>query len=249
MGKIKFKIMSYNVQCFDYINSQASVQTKIFDKNNALVVGIQELSTSRTIKPVGQIALAEYPHKYLSAHKAFLGFASKEKLKNIINRDFKAQDPQDITEYNQTRAYMMADLEIGGKTITLINSHLCFHTQSIKFQQMKELFDVARQKEYVILTGDFNCFITSPGDMEYNNMYKPFVDAGFHLSDCDGKITKTWTDKINPGSLSNFTYATDNIIVSPNIIMKKVYFDKTKLKYPNGYPMDHIPVIALVEIK
>ena len=248
MAKTKFKIMSYNVQCFDYINSQASVQKKIFNKNNAVVVGIQELSTSRTIKPAGQIALADYPYKYFSAHKAFLGFASKYPLKNLRCRDFRNQDPQDMTQYGQTRAYMMADLCIDGKNLTLINAHLCFLTQSIKWKQMMELFDLARTMENVILTGDFNCFITSPGDSEYINMYKPFVDAGYHLADCDGKITKTWTDKRTPKSLDEFTYPTDNIITSPNITIKKVYYDKTKLKYPNGYEMDHIPIIALVSV-
>ena len=93
MGKIKFKIMSYNVQCFDYINSQAEVQRKIITKNNPSIIGIQELSTSRRVKPVGVVALETYPHLYFSAHKAFLGLASKEPLKNVKSKDFKHQDP------------------------------------------------------------------------------------------------------------------------------------------------------------
>lgn len=249
MGKIKFKIMSYNVQCFDYINNQTAVQTKIFDKNNAQIVGIQELSTSRNIKPAGQFALAQYPHKYFSAHKAFLGFASKEKLVNIKNRDFRYQDPEDMRLYNQTRAYMMADYIVDGKTITIINAHLAFQTQHIKFKQMQELFDLMRTMKYAILLGDFNCFMVNKGDTEYVNMYKQFADNGFHLANCVDGITKTWTDKKAPKSLSDFTYPTDNIITTPAVSIKKVYFDKTKLSYPNGYDMDHIPVIALVEIK
>ena len=245
----KFKAMTYNVQCFSGINGQADVQKKVIGNNNAVVIGIQELSTSRTIKPVGQTALADYPYKYFSAHKAFLGLASKYALKSVRSLDFRNQDPQDMTQYGQTRAYMMADLEINGKVITIINAHLAFLTQSIKWKQMRELFDVARQHERVILMGDFNCFMGSPGDVEYINMYKMFVAAGFHLANCDGKITKTWTDKTNPKSLDEFTYPTDNIIVSPNITIKKVYFDKKKLSSPNGCQMDHIPIIALVKVQ
>ena len=241
--------MSYNVYCFHDINGNASVQKKIMDKNKAVVVGMQELSTSRHINAVGQAALAAYHYKYMSAHKAFMGFASKEPLKNLRYRDFKTQDPQDITQYGQTRAYMMADLTISGKTVTLINAHLAFLTQAIKFRQMQELLDVAKTLKYVIIMGDFNCFITSPGDAEYIAMYQPFVQAGFHLANCADKITKTWTDKISPKSLSDFTYPTDNIITSPSIAIKKVYFDKIKLSHPTGDPMDHIPLVALVEIK
>lgn len=249
MGSIKFKIMSYNVYCFGGINAQTDVQKKIFAKQNAKIVGMQELSTSRHINNVGQAALADYPYKYMSAHKAFLGFASKYALENIRCKDFRTQDPQDMTQYGQTRAYMMADLSIGGKKITLINAHLAFLTLDIKFQQMRELLEVARQQEYSILVGDFNCFMTSPNDMEYTNMFKPFADAGFHFANCKDGITKTWTDKTAPKSLSDFTYPTDNIITSPNIVIKKVYYDTNKLKHPNGCEMDHIPMTALVKVQ
>ena len=248
-ASIKFKVMSYNVLCFDQINNQPAVQKEIIEKSNAVVIGLQELSTSRRLKNAGEIALASYPYKYWSNHKAYLGFASKYPLKNIISRDFRNQDPQDMREYGQTRAYMMASLEMNGKTITLINAHLCFLTQDIKFKQMRELFEVAQQYPYAVVMGDFNCFMTANNDMEYINMYKQFADKGYHLANCNGSITKTWTDKINPGSLSNFTYPTDNIIVSPKINLKKTYYDKRKLSHPNGYPMDHIPMIALISIK
>ena len=242
--------MSYNVYCFHGINEQLAVQRKIMEKNNAAVIGLQELSTSRHINAVGQAALADYPYKCLSVHSAVLGIASKYPLRIRKICDFRAQDPEDMRQFGQTRAYMMADMDIGGKTVTLINAHLCFLTKSVKYEQMRELLDVARGRERVIITGDFNCFMVSPNDAEYVAMYQPFVQAGFHLANCDGSITKTWTDKKAPRSLADFTYPTDNIITSTDIRIRKVYYDKTKLAYPNGRDdMDHIPVIALVEIK
>lgn len=249
MAVTKLKIMTYNVLCFNRINKQPEMQRKIMDTYNAQVIAMQELSTNGRINKVGQIALAEYPHKYLSEHKAYLGFASKRELSGVLSRDYDAQDQEDMRLYNQTRAYQMAKLRIGGKTITLINTHLCFHTPEIKYRQMEELFALAQAHRRVVITGDFNCFSAAIGDSEYNNMYKRFVDAGYHLADCETKIVKTWTEKTSPRSLSQFTWPTDNIIVSPDITISKAYYNRTKLKYPNGWPMDHIPIVAMLHIK
>ena len=246
---IKLKLMTYNVLCFARINKQLEMQKKIINNYNAKIIAMQELSTNGKINAVGKAALADYPYQYMSEHKAYLGFASKYKLTDIKSYDFKAQDPEDTTRYGQTRAYQIASLHIDGRTITLINTHLCFHTQEIKFQQMKELFELAKKYEYVVITGDFNCFMQKKDDAEYTHMYKQFVDAGFYLANCESKITKTWTDKTNPKNLSQFTYPTDNIIVSPNIVLSKVYYNRTKLFYPNGWPMDHIPIVAMLHIR
>lgn len=248
MAVTKLKIMTYNVLCFNRINKQPEMQKEIMDAYNAKVIAMQELSTSGKINDVGQYALADYPYQYLSKHKAFLGFASKLKLKNVRAYDFRNQDRKDMELYGQTRAYHIAKLETGGKTITLINAHLCFHTQEIKFKQMRELFKLAQRHENVVLTGDFNCFMSTKGDAEYNGMYKRFIRAGYHMANCEDKITKTWTDKTEPKSLKQFTYPTDNIIVSPNIVISKVYYNRTKLRHPNGWPMDHIPVVAMLHI-
>lgn len=240
---INLKVMTYNVQWFTKINSQLSMQKEIFDRNEAQIIGLQELSTDGKVNRVGKAALAGYPILCLSDHKNYLGIASQYVLKNIRSHDFKHQDPEDMARHGETRAYITARLEIGGKTVTLINTHLCYLTPDVKYQQMKEIFDVAMRHKCVIITGDFNCF------GEYEQMYRQFVAAGFRLADCDAKVTKTWTEKPNPKYLGQFTYPTDNIIVSPNIRIKKVRYDKTKLKYPDGNPMDHIPIVATLQIR
>ena len=244
MGKTdKLKVMSFNVQWFTGVNSQTAVMLKIIRKYNAGVIGLQELTASGRINKVGRTVLADYPHQYMSKHKNFMGLASAVPLKNVRCHEFSSQDPLDMERYGETRAYMTAELEIGEKTVTLINTHLCYLTPEIKYKQMRQIFRRAEKSEYVVVMGDFNTF-----DGEAGTMYQQFIDAGYHLANCDGKITKTWTEKPNPKWLSRLTYATDNIITSGNITIKKVYFDRIKLKNPTGAPMDHVPVIARLQI-
>lgn len=238
----KIKIMTYNVQHFSGINSQVDMQKRIMNKYNANVIGIQELTTTGRINSVGKAALAGYQYKYLSSHKNYLGLASRCMLNNVKSRDFKNQDPEDMAMFNETRAFMTASLEIGNKKIVLINAHLSYLTPEVKFLQMGELFTLANRYTYTVIMGDFNCFADQVGCEEFNRMFGQFVNAGYHLA--NGKMRKTWTNKNNPKWLSQFTYPTDNIITSPNINIKKVYFDKIKLSYPNGDMMDHVPIIA-----
>ena len=243
MKMTKLKVMTYNVQWFSGINNQLAMQEKIVSKYHAPIICLQELTTTGKISSVGKTALADYKYQYQSDHKNYLGIASQYKLKNVRSRDFRHQDPEDMERYGETRAYMTAVLEIDGKRIKLINTHLCFRTPEVKYQQMREIFSSAKRAEYAIITGDFNYFV------EYEEMYKQFADAGFHLANCGTKAVKTWTEKANPKRLSQFTYPTDNIITSGNIRIKKAMFDRTKLKYENGDPVDHIPVVARLYIK
>ena len=141
---------------------------------------------------------------------------------------------------------MMADITVGGKTITWINTHLCYLTQSVKFLQMAEVLALAETKDYVIITGDFNSMAETINDTEYTNMFKPFVDAGYNLANCtlERGFTKTWTDSVTATSLSDFSTTTDNIITSSNIQIQSVIYDVTKLSYLDGNKIDHIPLIA-----
>lgn len=243
------KVMSYNVQWFTGINSQLEMQQKIIAKYNAHIIAMQELATNGKINRIGRAALADYPYQYLSKHKNYMGLASKYPLKNVRSHELSDQDPKDMARYGETRAYMTGILEIGGKNITLINTHLCYLTQEIKFKQMRQIFRRAQKSENVIITGDFNTFAEKEGDREYEGMYRQFIDAGYHLANCCPAITKTWTEKAAAKRITQLTYPTDNIIVSPNIEIKKTMYDKIKLSYPDGNPIDHIPIVTTLVIR
>lgn len=241
------KVMTYNLQWFAGINGQLEMQKKIIDRHKPDIIGLQELTKDGKICSAGRAMLAGYPYLYLSKHKNYIGIASKYALTNVKAKDFRHQDRQDKAKYGETRAYIRSRLKMYGKTITIINTHLCL-TQEVKFKQMREIFRIAQRHRYCIILGDFNCFMSQPGDAEYNGLYKQFADAGYRLADCGEKITKTWTDKAKARYLSQFTWPCDNIIVSGSIELKKAEFDKTKLSYENGDMIDHIPVVATLLI-
>lgn len=244
-----YKVMTYNVQWFTGINSQQTMQQSIIDNYNADIIGLQELTKNGAVPTVGANVLGDYPTLQLSNHKNYMGMVSKYALSNITIADFVNQDPQDASLYNETRAYMMADIILGGKTIKWINTHLCL-TDEYKYLQMAEIFALAEQYEYVIITGDFNVYdYTLPNATEYNQMFKQFADAGYNVANNNGaSFTKTYSGSTSATSLSEFTSPPDDIIVSGNINITDVHFDVTKLSYLNGDVIDHIPVIATIRI-
>lgn len=242
-------VMTYNVQWFSGINSQQSMQESIINQHKPMIIGLQEVTTSGSISSVGLAALSDYSIR-LSNHKNYIGMASKLSLSNVTINDFVHQDPLDISQWNETRAYMSADINFFGKTIKWINTHLCIKTQSSKFEQMEEIFNMAEQEEYVIITGDFNCLSAQIGDTEYNGMFKQFVDAGYNLADCTPQkgVTKTATSRAYPVNIEDLDYPCDNIITSSNINIDSVTYDLTKFSYLNGSAFDHLPVIVKLSI-
>lgn len=245
------KVMTYNVQKFLGINNQQTMQRAIVDLYDADIIGMQELGSVTTLGTVGSYMLANYSVKQLSNHlNKIMMVTDGITLNNLVIADFVHQDPQDASQYNETRAYMKADITVGGKTITWINTHLCYLTKSVMYEQMAEVFAMAEQCEYVIITGDFNSGVTGLEENDYIYMYKQFADAGYNLANNSptAGFVNTYAYLTNPTSLADLQTAPDSIIVSGNIDIDSVVFDTTKFSYLNGSVIDHIPVIATLTI-
>lgn len=234
-------VMTYNVQWFTGINSQQQMQQSIISTYAPDIIGLQELSQNGTVPSVGQNVLSAYSLR-LSNHKNYIGYASKYPLSNVTVQDFLSQDPYDMSTWGETRAYMLADLTVGGKTIKWLNTHLCVHNLEYKAAQFGEIFDLVENMERVIITGDFNLITWD----EYDDTFKMFADAGFKLANTTG--IKTYTDRTTASSLADFKQPTDNIIVSSDIDIISATFDTTKLSNLNGNAIDHVPVIANLRI-
>lgn len=243
-------VMSYNVQWFTGINSQTVMQQKIINDNKPSIIGMQELSQNGSIPTVGNTVLSEYGTKILSNHKNYLGIASKLRLYDTVVADFVNQDPEDISRYGETRAYMKTYFDFNGKKVCLINTHLAVITASYIYAQMNEVFSLAEGEDYVIITGDFNTWFSAFTSDVYENTFKQFVDAGYKMvnNSPNSGITNTYSNLTDVTSLSDMRSNPDSIIVSGNIGIDARVFDTTKFSYLNGDVIDHIPVVATLLI-
>lgn len=236
-------VMTYNPQWFTGINGQQAMQNLIVSRNNPHIIGFQEFSKNGSVSTVASNMLTDYSYTQMSSHYNYLYMASKIPMSNIQMADF-------VNQRGETRAYMKCDIQVDGKTITWINTHLDYQYDSTQYAQMQEIFAIAEQCDYCIITGDFNNWATSIADADYIGLYKPFVDAGYNLANCTAErgFTKTWTDSSIATSPSEMTYPTDNIITSSNISIDSVTFDTTKFSYLNGNSIDHIPIVAQLTV-
>lgn len=245
-GKMSLKVMTYNAQWFTKINAQAAMQAAIINKYDADIIGFQEFSQDGIVPEVGQGVLTRYDDIRLSNHMNYLGIASKIDLYNVTSTDFVNQDPEDISRYGETRAYMKAYFDFNDKTICFINTHLAVITPSYIYAQMGELFDLAEDEEYVIITADFNTSFSSFSSETYLNTFKQFVDGGYNLANNSpaAGITNTFSSLTTAASLADLKTNPDSIITSANIDIKNRTFDTIKLDYLDGNPIDHIAVAA-----
>lgn len=250
---VQLKVMTFNEQGWGGINSQQTMQNTIFNLYDADIIGFQEFCTNGVIPTVARNALTNYTNIQLTNHKNYNAVASKFALSDWTIADYQTQDQYDIDTWNETRTYMRGYFAIGGKTIAFFNTHLCVHNQAPRHAQAAELFALAQQEEYCIITGDFNNTDSpmSASVSDYTGIFKPFVDAGYNLANNSpvAGFTNTHyggTEHLN--SLSELTAALDSIIVSGNITIDRVIFDPTKLSYQNGQKFDHIPVVAELTI-
>lgn len=242
-------VMTYNVQRCRGINSQTAMQTAILNKYDADIIGFQELGTASSL-PSELNAVSGYAVKQFSNHNnKLLSMKKTGVLSNVVIADFDHQDPQDMSMWGETRAYMKAEFEWNGKNVAWINTHLCYMTQSVKWEQMAEIFAIAQSFDRCIITGDFNAYGDGIESDDYIHMFKQYVDAGYNLANCSpNAYVMTYTKETTASSLADLTSPVDNIIVTGNIAMKHVVFDTTKFSYLNGSQIDHIPVIATLTI-
>lgn len=241
-------VMTYNVGGFSDINSQLEMQQAIIDTYSPDLIGLQECGPSAG-GTIPSVIFSDYGTKYWSGQYNYQAFVSKSLvLSNITKANFEHQ-------IGETRYWMRCYFQYQGKTICWITTHLN-HKRTAdnvtnRIAQMGEVFDLAEEEEYVIITADFNAGGMSMDDSEWIGMYKPFVDAGYNLSNCDATwgFTKTYSSLTTAESLSDLTLPTDNIITSGNIDIVNRVIDTTKLSYLNGDVIDHVPIVSYLKIR
>ena len=234
-------VMTYNYQWCMGLNN-ATYQQEIYSTYNPDIIGIQEASRTGTWPSTALSTLGGYDYKYLSDYYNYNGIASKIELSDVTDNCYS-------TPAAETFSYQKCYFYKGWKKIAWYNTHLAFELSDTakRTAQAHMLFEDAETEDYVIITGDFNMAGLAFDSAEYIGIGKPFADAGYNLANwtSNSGFVKTWTDAKTAQSLDDFTYSTDNIIVSSNIDIDTVVFDEIKLLYADGTnTLDHVPIVA-----
>ena len=235
------KIMTFNIGEITGINQESTLK-HIIDKYNVDCIGIQE--AYKTSKPTSfNNIFSDYPYVH---------FGNQVNKDALVSKIYLENTTSTIFDYNtlETRAYSKTYITFNNIKICWINTHL--ETTSggeAKVKQAQELFNIAKDEPYFIITGDFNTICKSTDHTEYIKIIKPFLDIEAKSVNCteEGGFINTWTDStiINQDN----GYPTDHIIVSKTIDIKNVIFDYYKNELNYNKTIDHIPIIAELIIK
>lgn len=234
-------VMSYNVQWLSGLNSNQTMQRLILDTYDADIIGIQEWTQLGTTKPTDMPLFSDYNYSYLGIQTNKTALVSKPVLTDVVGHVFENQG-------NETKGYQTAWFNYGDKDIFWVNAHMFYDDRSVIAPQCEEIFDIVQDKEYFIITGDFNVLCKSTSSVWYTECMKQFIDAGYNSANCSEQhgFLDTWT---GGKDTSGTWYCLDQIITSPNLEIIDVVVDQTKLNYLDGTnAIDHLPIIARLRI-
>ena len=240
-------VMSYNVQRWEGLNANATIQNVAFGTDNADIIGVQEWGYNEEGGRVGG-----QPVRTFLAAKGYdeinvgLGVYNK----NALVSKLPLSNVTETVFTSGSESYQKCYITVAGKNIAWINTHLATSSnESRKVAQAQTVFEAAELEPYVIITGDLNTVCKSVNDTEYTTIMKQFVDAGYNSANCTNQFgfLDTWTDGT---SLAATWYPCDHIITSANISINTVIVDTTKIDVAEqtGQAIDHLPIVAYLTV-
>ena len=145
------------------------------------------------------------------------------------------------------RYYDSCQINIGGKDITIVVTHLDVNSRDKRAAQTQELITFLSNKQRFILCGDFNTIDSfNESGADYIAVVKPMLDEGFNAANCSTYgFLRTYSDAPTDGT---WTGCLDNIFTSSNIAIQSAVVDETKLTSNLTERIDHMPIIADVEL-
>lgn len=252
-GPISLRIMSYNVGEWYYGDGDNvpadkdelyyALQNGMIQRNDPDVLCIQEYW--KIFSKTGRTALSMLQQYFPYIHEeggasGYYGHCvcSKYPISNYTVRKY--------TDNNQ-RYYDSCTVTVNGIPITIVNTHLDL-TQAKRDLEIQELISYLRTQNRFVACGDYNTGITpTSANVEstaYINNVKPFIDAGFNTANFGNfGFLLTCVDRNNQTH-----YYLDNIYTSGNISVSDAYVDDTKLSDLIDDPIDHMPLVADIEL-
>ena len=190
----------------EYAEKKAQFRDFIYQGAAADVFALNEYSAKFTTSPARYARnelFQDYTTRYEGKQSNYSCNAvySDLDIRNITTHDYVCNQSATITHTTAIKAsdyyYITADISIGGKMVKLVSTHLAFDTNknpdTINQDQIRELIDLFRNEERVILLGDWNVRAFS-----YFNL---FTAAGFSLANTNEKVYT-----YSASSLDNIVY-------------------------------------------
>ncbi len=156
---MKLKVISYNIQAGRTAKNDFYMLGLDIAAEGADLIGIQEVDINlkrseyrNTIKEIAEAA--GYSHYYF-CHAIYWenGEYGTVLMSKYPIKSFRAVFLE--SHGDEQRAAGIAEIEIGGKEITFINTHLSLGDAEARREQFEALAELVRGKTYV-MTGDFN---------------------------------------------------------------------------------------------
>lgn len=249
---IELKVMTYNVGGW-YIGSGRNVpaaqkaeylalQTGMIQAADPDVLCIQEYLANFSDDGTSALSMLQelFPYVHAKVSGTYFGRAicSKYPITNYVERTYAQES---------NRYFDSCTITVNGNAITFINTHLGL-TQANRDAEIAQLIQYLNTLNTFICCGDFNTAITDANltttSPEYISNVKPFVDAGFRTANFGQfGFMLTCVDR-----LDGTHYYLDNEYTSSNITILDAYVDETKLTDLIDDPIDHMPLIATLQI-
>lgn len=248
----QLKVMTYNVGGW-YIGSGRNVpaaqkdiyyalQTGMIEDADPDILVIQEYLAQFSDDGTSALTMLQslFPYVHAEVSGTYFGRAvcSKYPITDYVKRQF-TQEP--------SRYFDSCTVTVGETPITVVNTHLGL-TQANRDPEIVQLITYLNALDKFICCGDFNTGITptsaNTSSTEYVNNVKPFIDEGFNTANFgDFGFLLTCVDRTD-----GTHYYLDNIYTSANIEVTNAYVDDTKMTDLIDDPIDHMPLIATLQI-
>ncbi len=175
----------------------------------------------------------DYPYRFIGSNGQIRNYSlnalmSKREMVRSSSIEYIANQVASITHTSAIKAtdyyYNQAQINIGGRKVVFINTHLAFDKNNprVAINQILELINELDNEAYVVICGDFNTVASS---------YSLFSAAGYSLA--------------NDGDLGTFPSAQtddplDNIITK-GLLIRDAHIIKSPLS-------DHYPIVCTVSV-
>lgn len=245
----RLKIMTYNVGQW-YTGTGATVPTEkkseyyalhsgIFERHRPDILFLQEYLNTWCAdgSSADELLNPYFDNRQVTTPQGMIGHAIATNGIPISNY----QSHQFTTNKGNYPSFESAEVTIGGKTLTIINTHNDY-TFSYQQQEVTDLLAYLATLDSFILCGDFNIDLSveETTGQQYINSVKRFLNAGYHVGNC----VVDWVRTYFGGSTATGGKFTDQVVTSADIEIESIYADETKLTDEIADKIDHLPLIA-----